>query len=158
VDELGMRAPVVAALPAELPALDPELGGDEDRAGFVEQPVRLPVLQDTFRDRIAAELPEGDPNESFPALMERYTETKSRRELLQRIVERFDYIDAFPELRDNATRFHRELATLFYVQDIVTTNWDPYFEQETGALPFVTDKDLLFRTCPVGASSRSTDP
>ncbi len=106
------------------------------------------VLQDTFRDRIAAELPEGEPDESFPALMQRYTETKSRRELLQRIVERFDYIDAFPELRDNATRFHRELATLFYVQDIVTTNWDPYFEQETGALPFVTDKDFALSDMP----------
>jgi hypothetical protein len=106
------------------------------------------VLQDTFYERVASEIGEADRTKSFPDLMSDYVAQKGRRLLLQRIKERFDYIDSFPELRRTATRFHSELATLFYVRDIVTTNWDPYFEQETGALPLVTDKDFALWDLP----------
>jgi hypothetical protein len=41
VAELRMRGPVIAAVPAEPLSLDAEDGGDDDRAGLVEQPVRL---------------------------------------------------------------------------------------------------------------------
>jgi hypothetical protein len=41
VQQLRMRAPVVAALPAELLALLPQRSADEDRARLVKQPVRL---------------------------------------------------------------------------------------------------------------------
>jgi NAD-dependent SIR2 family protein deacetylase len=106
------------------------------------------VLQNTLYERIAAELAGEHPDESFPDLMSRYVQEKGRRLLLQRIKERLDYIDAFPELHRAATRFHRELATLFYISDIVTTNWDAYFELETGALPLVTDKDFALWDLP----------
>ena len=49
-----MGAPVVAALPPELLALDPEPSGDEDRACFVEQPVCLHLPQAERRGRVEA--------------------------------------------------------------------------------------------------------
>jgi len=106
------------------------------------------VLRQTFYDRIAGELGGALEGEAFPALMSRFAEAKGRRLLLQRLKERLEYVNAFPELRQIATRFHRELGTLFYVQDIVTTNWDPYFEEETGAQPLVTDKDFALWDMP----------
>jgi SIR2-like domain len=107
------------------------------------------VRPETFYDEIAAELGGlRDEHESFPDLMSRFESTKTRRVLLQRIVERLDYINAFPELQRMATRFHSELATLFYVTEIVTTNWDPYFEQVCGALPLVTDRDFALSDLP----------
>lgn len=106
------------------------------------------VLQNTFYERVASELgltPDGMP---FPDLMSEYVRVRGRRPLLQRIRERLDYVDSFPELRFSATRFHRALGTLFYVGTIITTNWDPYFEQETGALPLVTDADYALADLP----------
>src|SRR5262249_1446511 len=84
------------------------------------------VLQGTLYETIAAEINEAGSSEPFPELMSAFVAAKGRRLLLQRIQERLDYVDAFPELRFAATRFHQELATLFYVSEIVTTNWDPY--------------------------------
>ena len=49
-----MRAPVVAPLPAELLALDVVHGGDQERAGLVEQPVRLRLTRAERRRRVEA--------------------------------------------------------------------------------------------------------
>jgi len=106
------------------------------------------VLQDTFYETIASKVADADKEKSFPEVMSSFVAQQGRRVLLQKIMERFDYIDAFPELRRSATRFHRELSTLFYVSDIVTTNWDPYFEQDMGALPLVTDQDFALWDIP----------
>lgn len=106
------------------------------------------VTQHTFYERIAGELGGAEADEAFPALMSRFEATFSRRVLVQRIQERFANIDAFPDLRDNASRFHRELATLFYCRTVVTTNWDTYFEEDAGALPFVTDDDYALWELP----------
>lgn len=105
------------------------------------------VLKKTFYERIAEELGV-ETDKPFPELMSDYVDAKGRRMLLQRIKERLDYIEAFPGLLKAATRFHAELATLYHVTDIITTNWDPYFERETGALPLVTDSDFALADMP----------
>jgi len=106
------------------------------------------VLQRTLYQEIARELGRPDDGLSFPELMGAFAEARGRRILLQRIVRRLEYVDAFPELSRAATRIHRKLASLFYVRDIVTTNWDPYFEQETGAIPLVTGEDYALWDLP----------
>ncbi len=80
----------------------------------------------------------------FPTLMSKYCEEKGRSKLLQKIKERFDYLSAFPELKRNATRFHEELSSIFQIKDIITTNWDTFFEDNCGALPMVTAQDFAF--------------
>jgi hypothetical protein len=52
--ELRVRAPVVAALPAQLLPLHPEPSGDQDRTRLVEQPVRLRLPQSEWCGRVEA--------------------------------------------------------------------------------------------------------
>lgn len=86
---------------------------------------------------------------AFPDLMSRYcAQSNGRKKLLTKIRGRFDYVHSFPEIYRDATRFHRELATLSVVQEIVTTNWDTYFERLCGATPFVTAEDFVFWDSP----------
>jgi len=47
-----------------------------------------------------------------------------------------------------ATRFHNELAPIYLIKEIFTTNWDDFFEIECGAIPFVTSDDLAFWDIP----------
>jgi len=103
------------------------------------------VLNATLREAVAGEL-EVDPSSlTFPDLMDKYCDQPNGRfKLLKTIKERFEYIDSFPELATSATEFHRELATFFPVKNIVTTNWDIYFEEYCNATPFVADPDLAF--------------
>lgn len=98
----------------------------------------------TFYEEVAAEVgAEGDL--PFPELMERLEkEPNGRQKLVQKIVDRFHYIDSFRDLWNVATRFHRELATMPYFDEIVSTNWDRYFETYAGAVPFVYDSDIAF--------------
>lgn len=103
------------------------------------------VLKATFYESVAAEIGKSDPYPAFPELMEEYCrQPNGRLKLLKKIKERFDHIYSFPELARSATRFHRELGTFFPVRNIVTTNWDTYFEEHCKATPFVTDPDLAF--------------
>lgn len=103
------------------------------------------VLKTTFYESVAAEIGKGEPYPAFPDLMEEYCrQPNGRLKLLNRIKERFDQIDSFPELTRSATRFHKELGTFFPIRNIVTTNWDTYFEEYCKATPFVTDSDLAF--------------
>lgn len=103
------------------------------------------VLKKTFYESVAEEIGKSKPYPTFPELMEEYChQPNGRLKMLQKIKDRFDNIDSFPELTSWATRFHRELGTFFQVQNIVTTNWDTYFEQFCKATPFVTDPDLAF--------------
>ncbi|WP_320820114.1 hypothetical protein, partial [Thalassolituus sp.] len=83
---------------------------------------------------------------SFPDLMSRFCSTKvnGRQKLLEKIRNRFDYCLKFHELYRGATRFHRELAPFWMIQDIITTNWDDYFERECDAIPIVTPEDFAF--------------
>ena len=68
----------------------------------------------------------------------------ARGELLRLIKSHFDYFSSFPELYNIATRFHRELSTIWQLENIITTNWDTFFEDECAAIPFVSAKDFAF--------------
>lgn len=103
------------------------------------------VLQNTFYETVASDLGQHETTLNFPELMEEFCQqTNGRFKLLKKIKDRFDYIDSFPELNRSATRFHREIGTFFPIKNIITTNWDIYFERYCKATPFVTDPDLAF--------------
>src|SRR4029077_13671125 len=103
------------------------------------------VLKHTFYESVADELGLDPSSHTFPQLMDKYcSQANGRLKLLKMIKERFGHIDSFPALRRSATGFHRELATFFQVRNLVTTNWDTYFEECCNATPFVTDPDLAF--------------
>lgn len=103
------------------------------------------VLKASFYESVANEIGKSKPYPIFPELMEEYCrQPNGRLKLLKMIKNRFDNIDSFPELTRWATRFHHELGTFFPIKNIVTTNWDTYFEQFCNATPFVNDHDLAF--------------
>ncbi|NLH46528.1 MAG: hypothetical protein GX451_10470 [Acholeplasmataceae bacterium] len=100
----------------------------------------------TFYEEIKQEMDLPNSEQlKFSKIMSKYTEQPNgRRNLIRRIRKRFDYVDSFPELYRIATNFHRELSSVYFIRDIITTNWDDYFERECGATPFVSDEDLIF--------------
>src|SRR5207249_3991122 len=102
------------------------------------------VIPHTWAEGIATELGLRSNDTNFPKLMTEYTDRYGRAQLLQRIRERLDYIKAFPELLRTATLFHRELATAFFLDQIITTNWDTYFEAYADATPIVIPADYAF--------------
>ena len=103
------------------------------------------VLNTTFYETIFSKINTKEGNLNFPTLMEKFcSQTNGRFKLLSEIKSRFDTIDSFPELKQSATRFHRELGTLFTIKNIITTNWDTYFERYCKATPFVVDSDRAF--------------
>lgn len=107
------------------------------------------VLKNSFYENIEWELGYEDSGKNFPEIMEEYCQQANGRiKLLTEIKKRFSHIKSFPEMHRVATRFHRELATFFPIDIIVTTNWDTYFEEECGATPFVTSEDLAFWDAP----------
>lgn len=99
------------------------------------------VFPDSVLDIAASRLGIENP-ESFPATLQAFQDRFGRAALVRMVKEKFDYIDGFIRLRNSARKFHRELATMPYLRDVVTTNWDLYFEEECGALPFVTGEDI----------------
>ncbi len=101
------------------------------------------VYESTFAQRIAAELGETAAL-NFPQLMTRYVQRYGRVQLLRRIRARFDYMQEFPDLLRMATLFHHELATAFFLDQIITTNWDTYFEDYAAATPIVIPDDYAF--------------
>jgi SIR2-like domain len=98
---------------------------------------------------IAGELGEGAAQMSFHDLTSRFCQQPDgRSRLLLKIRQRIEYVRSHPELYWVATRFHRELSTIWQVEEIVTTNWDDFLEDCCGATPFVTDADLAFWSQP----------
>ncbi|UYY57362.1 SIR2 family protein [Sphingomonas sp. S2-65] len=96
----------------------------------------------SFYEQIA-QLSPATGNETFPALMDLFeNRPNGRQKLIEQIKARFDYINGFRDLRQNATRFHRSLSIAPYFRVIITTNWDRYFEDVLHATPFVYDEDL----------------
>jgi NAD-dependent SIR2 family protein deacetylase len=110
-----------------------------------ESPLRLGAGLFTS---IATELGDGAESHTFPQLMSAYEKEFGRSQLLQRIRARFDYINGFPLLRADASRFHRTLSTAFFLDQIVTTNWDTYFEDRAAATPIVIPEDYAFWNLP----------
>lgn len=105
------------------------------------------VLPYSFYESIAVEC-DGKNGYSFPALMSDYCKRPNgRRNLLQKIKSRFDYIEAFPELERDATRFHKEVASIHLIDTIITTNWDDYFEKYCRATPITIPQDFVFSDC-----------
>lgn len=102
------------------------------------------VFPFTLYDEIRAEL-DIKRDILFPALMTKFVEkTHDKRQLLQRIKQRIDYAKSFPDLYQRVVQFHRELSTIHQIKEIITTNWDDFFEKESGATPIVTDEDFTF--------------
>lgn len=85
-----------------------------------------------------------DLDTSFSRLMSLYIDTfpNGRRKLLNKIKEKFDFIDSFPQLLNAATSFHREVAANPFIETIITTNWDTYFEDYCDCTPVINDTDI----------------
>ena len=85
-----------------------------------------------------------DLDTSFSRLMSLYIDTfpNGRRKLLNKIKEKFDFIDSFPQLLNAATSFHREVAENPFIETIITTNWDTYFEDYCDCTPIINDTDV----------------
>ncbi|OGU58884.1 MAG: hypothetical protein A2V66_11060 [Ignavibacteria bacterium RBG_13_36_8] len=109
------------------------------------------IFKETLYDDVKYDL-ELDKNYliSFPELMSRFckTQTNGRQQLLEKIKYRFDYCHQFSELYRVATRFHSEIAPFWMINNIITTNWDDYFERECNAIPMVTAEDFAFYKVP----------
>jgi NAD-dependent SIR2 family protein deacetylase len=108
------------------------------------------VLKTTLYQDIRAEI-EAKSTEhlSFPQVMSRFCARPDGRSLLlHRIHNRIRMVRSYSELYLRATSFHHELATIPYIQDIVTTNWDDLFEVECGATPMTTPADYAFCEMP----------
>jgi NAD-dependent SIR2 family protein deacetylase len=108
------------------------------------------VFPSTFYENIATELGVSlDKAPDFSNLMSKFCKRPNgRRELLMKIRDRFDYVESFPFLYNIATAFHQELSTIHQIENIITTNWDDYFERECAAVPFVTAKDFALWEIP----------
>jgi hypothetical protein len=103
------------------------------------------AIGSTFADSIRHELGIAPvPSTPFSRLMTAYEQRFGRRQLLQQIRARLEYMKGFADLQRAATRFHRELATAFFLDEIVTTNWDTYFEDYSGAIPIVIPDDYAY--------------
>ena len=95
----------------------------------------------TFYDVMADRL---GPSEdlAFPDLMTKFVKQNSRSDLINLFYDRMRYIDSFPVLHNRATRFHRYVAQIPFFREIITTNWDDYFEREADAVPLVYGPDF----------------
>jgi hypothetical protein len=104
------------------------------------------VFPYTLYEDIIEEL--GDsPNKdiSFSEVMSKYCKkTGGKQELINRIRSRIDYVFSFPDLYNSATRFHQQLSQIPCITEIVTTNWDDFFERECHATPFTYEQDMAF--------------
>ncbi|MEP0392713.1 MAG: SIR2 family protein [Erythrobacter sp.] len=98
----------------------------------------------SFFEQLAAKVDGEEPND-FCSLIDAFEDRPNgRQKLIEEIRSRFQYIDSWRELREAATRFHKSVATAPYFREIITTNWDRYFEDVISATPFVYDSDLAF--------------
>ena len=82
---------------------------------------------------------------SFSQAMSEFCKNKGgRSELIERIIERINYVRSFPKLYSSTVIFHRLLGMMPCINEIVTTNWDDFFETECHATPFVYEQDMVF--------------
>ena len=88
--------------------------------------------------RLKEELP-------FKEVMDRYcAQPNGRARLLNTVRRRFDRVKLWPEIGYASSRFHQAMATIPQLEDIITTNWDDFFEFQCNAVPFVTGEDFVF--------------
>ncbi len=87
------------------------------------------------------------PDKDIPfskAMSDYCKKTGGKYELIKQIKARIDYVYSFPETYRTATGFHAQLAKIPCITEIVTTNWDDYFETECHATPFAYEQDMAF--------------
>lgn len=108
------------------------------------------IFKSSLYSEIKDELDGEIEDDSFPNVMSVFCEQKrnGRKLLLEKVKIRFDYCLKFNELYSDATRFHRELSSLYMIKDIITTNWDTYFEEICHATPIVNSEDYAFNDFP----------
>ncbi|MCB0490177.1 MAG: SIR2 family protein [Cyclobacteriaceae bacterium] len=109
------------------------------------------IFKETLYEDVLADMEEPPKEElDFPSLMTLFCKTNinGRQKLLQKIKYRFDYCQQFAELYHQASAFHQELSSIYYIKSIITTNWDDYFEKECGAIPIVIPEDFAFHNLP----------
>jgi NAD-dependent SIR2 family protein deacetylase len=104
------------------------------------------VHPDTFYDEVLHALGAKQSTDlNFPDLMQQFVDWCGDRHRLMEILEkRLKNIHAFRDMHSEATAFHRELSSLFFLKTVITTNWDRSFEDECGFTPFVHDTDIPF--------------
>jgi len=108
------------------------------------------VFPSTLYEDVLAELGgQSGKSLAFSEAMREYCKKAgSKQELIDRIKARIDYALSFPELYRDVTRFHRQLAKIPCIEEVVTTNWDDFFEVECHATPFTYEKDMAFWNKP----------
>ena len=106
------------------------------------------VIGHTFYDEIRSRIAGQDAQVAFPDLMSAFVSRFSRAALVTAFVARLRYIDSHPFFRRRATRFHTAVGQIPFFTEIVTTNWDDYFETETGAIPLVEGSDFDYWDLP----------
>jgi NAD-dependent SIR2 family protein deacetylase len=98
----------------------------------------------TFYEEIQADLKITD-RPTFPELMTKFCALPDGRiKLLEKIKHRFDYFKSFDDFYHQMTRFHRAISPLYMITDVITTNWDDFFERECNLDSFVYDGDMAF--------------
>jgi hypothetical protein len=105
---------------------------------------RMVVPQPLYVEMLAESKLDPRDGLSFPEVMTAYESAYGRVAMLERIKKHLDMVRSFPKLDGAAGRFHEELAGIFTLNEIVTTNWDDYFERKCGAQPFITEADWAF--------------
>lgn len=97
---------------------------------------------DTFYQRIAHELKLGT-NHPFSELMRLYcAQPDGRIKLVRKFKERLDYFNSFSDFFRGMTKFHRSISPLYMLENVITTNWDDYFEKVCDFDAFVNDSDM----------------
>src|SRR4029077_5004369 len=100
------------------------------------------VIGHTFYDEIQGKLDGASSETPFPDLMTAFVSRVSRAALVTAFVARLRYINSHPFFHRRATRFHTAVGQIPFFREIVTTNWDDYFETKTGAIPLVEGSDF----------------
>ena len=100
------------------------------------------VYKTTLYSEINDELNE-DYSNTFPELMTKYcNKPNGRRNLINKIIERFDYYKSFSEIDSVMNWFFYPLSDIYGIKEIITTNWDRQFEEKCGCMPVVYDGDI----------------
>lgn len=104
------------------------------------------VFPSTLYEDILAEIEYlSDNAPSFSQVMTEFCKKQGgRRELIERICKRITYVRSHPQLYRGTVTFHQLLATIPCINEIITTNWDDFFETECHATPFVYEQDMVF--------------
>jgi hypothetical protein len=106
-----------------------------------ENKLAFPV---SLYDEVRSELKINE-SPAFKEVMSLYCDRPNgRAALLEKIRLRFERVKLWPEIFKATARFHWAMATIPHIENIITTNWDDFFEQLCSAIPFVTGEDFVF--------------